>query len=431
MRQVLAVLILVLMFGAVGAGPALAGNGADEAEEAAAVAGIPAAVLGAGDEDVAAVSETIAGADDAAAVDETEDPAEIVRRSFAARWERPVRFREVRTMMRGDRSETMVRRVWWRPWTGLRVEEDYEQGRRMMWWNEDGQWLYDTRFPFALHIEARGLDRLRVRGDAAAPEGEGAAAGDGPHPGRGPHGIGLRVEPGPYGAGAPELEPHGRGFMPPVRTPRFVTPDQWECRLEIGPGGRPVFVVERRGPGGVSRWWIDREHHFPWKEEHFGPDDELSAVIIRSDLELDADIEDEVFEFEAPEGVDVLRDPRDWRRRVVLHTVRERLPFRAALPRVVPEGFELIDGSVAWLQGQPALHWRFYDGQRLLSVFQLRLEVPEGRFRGRQAPAPTVTQMEAGRVVGVVRDGFLFFVVGDVTTEEALEILESLEEVAD
>src|SRR5690606_37631212 len=194
---------------------------------------------------------------------------------------------------------------------------------------------------------------------------------------------------------------------------------------------RPVFVVERRGPGGVSRWWIDREHHFPGKEEHFAPGDELSAVIIRSDLELDADIEDEVFEFEAPEGVDVLRDPRDWRRRVVLHTVRERLPFRAALPRVVPEGFELIDGSVAWLQGQPALHWRFYDGQRLLSVFQLRLEVPEGRFRGRQAPAPTVTQMEAGRVVGVVRDGFLFFVVGDVTTEEALEILESLEEVAD
>src|SRR5690606_13563366 len=156
------------------------------AEEAAAVAGIPAAVLGAGDEDVAAVSETIAGADDAAAVDETEDPAEIVRRSFAARWERPVRFREVRTLMRGDRAETMVRGGWWRPWTGRRVEGDYEQGRRMMWWSEDGQWLYDTRFPFALHIEARGLDRLRVRGDAGAPEGEGAAAGDGPHPGRGP-----------------------------------------------------------------------------------------------------------------------------------------------------------------------------------------------------------------------------------------------------
>ena len=85
----------------------------------------------------------------------------------------------------------------------------------MMWWNEDGQWLYDTRFPFALHIEARGLDRLRVRGDAAAPEGEGAAAGDGPHPGRGPTGSGCASSRDRTGPGRPSWSRTGAGSCLP------------------------------------------------------------------------------------------------------------------------------------------------------------------------------------------------------------------------
>lgn len=340
----------------------------------------------------------------AALADDEPDPAGLVRRSYAARWERPVHFREVRTILRGDGSETVVRRVWWRPRHGFRMEEDYEQGRRTMVWNEGGQWLYDTRFPFALHVGRR--------------------AGPGPG-GAAPHAVAPRDTE--QDDALREQGPLGWGVDRPLRTPGFTLHGSWSSRPDVGPGGRPVYVVERRGRGVGSRWWIDREHHFPWKEEHYGPDDRLWAVILRSDVQFDADLSDELFTFDAPGGVDVLDEPREWRRRAVLHDMRGRAPFAAALPRFVPDGFELIDGDVARLQGRPVLHWRFYDGERLLSVFQMEAEPDRGGRR--RSARPTVTFREEGTVVGAVRGGYLFFVVGDVTPEEAMAMLDSLEEL--
>ena len=82
------------------------------------------------------------------------DVSELFHRAYVVRWERPIQFREVRTVVRHGASDTVVRQVWWRPWSELRVEEDHEQGRRIMLWNDDGHWMYDSRYPFVLHLES-------------------------------------------------------------------------------------------------------------------------------------------------------------------------------------------------------------------------------------------------------------------------------------
>lgn len=320
------------------------------------------------------------------------DVSELFHRAYVVRWERPIQFREVRTVVRHGVSDTVVRQVWWRPWTDLRVEEEHEQGRRIMLWNDDGHWMYDSRYPFVLHLES--------------------------HHTAGPHGI-----------GADTIAPRPGERLPPTRAPRYIPNANWSSREDVGPGGRDVYVVERSGRGVESRWWIDRELHFPWKEEHFGPEQTLAAVVIRSDVKFDADIADEVFSFAEPTGVEVLNDPGEWRRRTVMHAVRERSPFPAAVPRFVPAGYALMDGDIARVDGKPALHWRFYDGERLLSVFQVQLG--ESEARRRRSPRPTVAIDQGRTVVGIVQQGYLFLVVGEVTPDEAMDILNSLEEVDD
>lgn len=306
-------------------------------------------------------------------------PAEIVRRANVVRWERPVHFREMRTMVQEGSSETVLRRIWWHPPARLKLEEEHDHGQRLFLWTDSEQWFYDSRFPYVLHIEGR-----RPTIPLGAPHGFGA-----PHP---------------------------------------FPKDEWSKSEGAGPGGRPARVIERRWPGGSSRWWIDGEHFFPWKEEHFGLDAGAAAVIVRSDVEFDPDFPDELFQFELPDDVEVVSNWREWRRQTIVHGVRAGAPFAVAVPLHVPEGYVLVDGGIVSVNGKPAVHWRFYDGQHLLSVFQLP---EEGGRPPRREPALGVTVHDEVVVVTTVWQGHRFFVVGYVTTEEAREIFESLQSVDD
>lgn len=317
-------------------------------------------------------------AERAASHDAEEAQAErMLRRAYAARWERPVRYQEVRTIFSAGSSETVVRRIWWRPPASLRVEEEHDHGRRTLLWNEHGQWLYDSRFPYVLHIEGSRPTLPR---------------------------------------GTPRL---GAAFRP------SLSREAWSTREVTGPGGRRMDLIERRLPDGGGRWWIDRDHGFPWKEEYFGRDGEPAAVIIRTDVEFDADLGDDVFEFEVPAGVEVLTDAGQWRQRVIVHGVRAEAPFGVALPVRLPPRFSLVAGRVTELNGKPAVHWQFFDGEKVLSLFQL----PEETASRRREPALTVMRQDDTLVVSAVRRGHRFFVVGDVTVEDAQEMLDSLEDI--
>ncbi|HLT57900.1 MAG TPA: hypothetical protein VKZ69_03910 [Limnochordales bacterium] len=304
----------------------------------------------------------------------------LLQAADEARWLQPVYYRELHMQFLRHGVETVARAIAWRPPAELRVEEDHDDGRRVAVWNGQERWLYDSRAPYVLHTPAEAPDRHLV----ARPLG----AGPWPHPQR-------------------------------------WKAVQWEWSEVQGPGGRPAYLVEGGKPYAYSRYWIDREHYFPWKEEHYGPGCQLVGVIVRSDVEFDPAFPPEAFHFEPPPGTQVVRDPVTWRVRSILHALAPHVPMPPAVPAYVPPGYRLTGGGITEVDGNPALHLRFYDGEDLLSVFQVLHDQAS-------ALAGMVRRVSDGRgaevlVMGAVREGYLFLVVGDVSQAEAERILANLE----
>lgn len=308
------------------------------------------------------------------------EPARLLRQADAARWREPVAYREVHMMFLRQGIETVARAIAWRPPAELRVEEEHDDGLRVAVWNGEERWLYDSRSPFVLHTTA------------GAPAWETVAPPAG-------------VRRPPLSAGA--------------------TAGQWGYREMQGPGGRPVYLVEGGKPYAYSRYWIDQAHYFPLKEEHYGPGCQLVGMIVRSDVEFDPSFSEDAFEFEPPPGTEVVHDPVTWRVRSILHALAVHTPIPPAVPTYVPPGYTLTGGGLTEVDGSPALHLRFHDGHDLLSLFQ----VLHGEA---SALAGVSRRVSDGRgaevlVMGAVREGYLFLVVGDLTQAEAERILNNLQ----
>lgn len=311
------------------------------------------------------------------------DAVHLVRLTELARRERAIQYQEVRTLFRQTAPETVVRKVWWRPPSELRLEEEHEAGRRLLLWSGRSHSLLDSRFPFV----------LRVRWDKGPPMA-------------------------PLATMSPRVGGTGEDDVSRVST---VT---WRLAGADGPGGRPVYVVEREFKHGLSKYWIDREHYFVWKEEHYSSNRELAAVIVRTDVDFAPDIPDETFRFEQPDEMEIISDIGEWRRRTLFYHLVEEAPFAPAFPDYVPSGYVLVDGAVVLLQEQPAVHLRFYDGVRLLSVFQLSPDETNPLAR----TTPELEQVEDADVLIVsgTRRGYLFFIVGQVSTAEAQKMLDHM-----
>lgn len=322
------------------------------------------------------------------------DAEQLLRLADDARWARPIRYREVRALFLHGGVQTNVRTVSWQPPFLLRLEEDYDEGRRLLIASESGQWLHDSRHPYVLSVNIVDIPPL-IR---AMKLGAVTSLDDAFH-------------------GKPKDAPGRR-----------IGRREWSFTEAHGPGNRRVYVVESDDGGARSRYWIDHEHYFPWKEEHYGPNDDLAAVIVRSDVEFAPVFDPVVFQFQRPDDAEIVTDVHDWRARTIIHDVRRRAPFPPAVPGYVPPGYAFIDGGIAAVDGKQAIHWRFYDGSHLLSVFQL--VVPDGDHARR-----SVSSMERRRqydadgdmlIVSAVQRGYLFLIVGQLTRDEAESMLDHL-----
>ncbi|OUM93770.1 MAG: hypothetical protein BAA04_10750 [Firmicutes bacterium ZCTH02-B6] len=303
----------------------------------------------------------------------------LLRAAEEARWADAISYKELQMLFLRRGTETVTRSIAWRPPAELRVEEDHDGGRRIAVWNRDEQWLYDSRVPFVLHTEA------------------GAA--------------GLAV------------------MEPPVSMRPLVTAQaafgHWGFTKSHGPGGRPVYVVEGGRHHAYSRYWIDEDNFFPWKEEHYGPGCELVGIIVRSDVDFDPELSDDVFRFEPPPGTEVIDDPVAWRVRSIIYGLAPQTAIDPAVPNYVPPGYTLVSGGITEVDGSPALHLRFHDGKQLLSLFQVLHE-------GARSLAGVTRRLSDGSgaevlVMGAVKQGYLFLVVGDVSQAEAERILANLD----
>jgi len=303
----------------------------------------------------------------------------LLEHADLARWSEPISYKEMHMLFLRHGTEVVAGAIMWRPPWDLRVEEERDGGRRIAVWNDQEHWLYDSRLPYVLH-------------------------------------TGLDVS----GLNAPE---------PPTGLRRPLSPAHkavhWAWGRSQGPGGRPVYVVEGGRSNAYSRYWIDEDNYFPWKEEHYGPGCELVGVIVRSDVDFDPELGDELFRFEPPQGTEVIEDPWAWRLRSLVYGLGQKMAMAPAVPAYVPPGYTLVGGGTTVVDGQPALHLRFHDGQRLLSVFQMRID--------EAGSISAITQRVAdGRgtellVSGTVHNGYLFLVVGDLTPAEAERILAKME----
>ncbi len=302
----------------------------------------------------------------------------LLREANTARWAGAITYKEMQMLFRRHGTETVAREIAWRPPAELRVEEEHEGGRRVAVWNGDEQWLYDSRVPYVLHTQEW-------------------TAG--------------------WGLLEPSL-PVRRGSAP------IHTAGLWTWGSAKGPGGRPVYLVEGGRPHAYSRYWIDEDTYFPWKEEHYGPGCELVGVVVRSDVDFDPELADDTFSFAPPPGTEVVDDPIAWSMRAIIYGLAPEAAIAPAVPGYVPPGYTLLSGGVTEVDGSPALHLRFHDGRQLLSLFQV--------LHGEASSFAGVSRVSDGRgaevlVMGAVREGYLFLVVGDVTQAEAERILNNLE----
>lgn len=302
-------------------------------------------------------------------------PAEVLQLAAIARAAHPAVYREIELRMLPRETEAVSRRVFWLPPDALRVEEEDARGRRVAVWNGVERWYFDSRFPYVLHVRVPG-----------------------------------RMPP------------------PPPRLPAAHPDDACSLTETWGPGGH-MYVVEHPRRHGRSVYWIDGEHFFPWKEEHYGPGRELLGVVVRSDLDMNPALTRDRFRFEVPPGAEVLEDPRVWRARVILHGLAGQVPFPPAEPGYVPSGYSLAGGGPTRIEGEPALHLRFSDGRRLLSLFQVpRDGLPEARPGWRRV---TDARGEEVLVLTAVRDGFVFLVVGDLAPGDAQRMVDTLKLAGD
>src|SRR5690606_30268127 len=151
------------------------------------------------------------------------------------------------------------------------------------------------------------------------------------------------------------------------------------------------------------------------------PGCELVGITVRSDVDFDPELGDDVFRFEPPPGTEVVNDPVVWRVRSIIYGLAPQAHIHPAVPTYVPPGYTLVSGGITQVDGSPALHLRFHDGKQLLSLFQ----VLHGEARSVAGVTRRLTDGSGAEVLvmGAVKEGYLFLVVGDVTQAEAERIL--------
>ena len=196
-------------------------------------------------------------------------------------------------------------------------------------------------------------------------------------------------------------------------------------KLQLVP--RPEALPQAAVTGGEGTLWIDRTRWVPLQALYSGGAIGEGRVTIRS-LELDLGLPDDLFNFEIPEGAEVVPLEDLQPRHLTLEEAEET--YDLLTPVYVPEEAVLID--VQEVRG--AIVLRYESAQGSFAVSQgadgniAKLPPTEGKSVSVRGATGTLFTSEAETKVFLVwTEGELTFTVsGSILTEEALSIAESL-----
>ena len=186
---------------------------------------------------------------------------------------------------------------------------------------------------------------------------------------------------------------------------------------------------EKRLPlEGTATLWVDKKQWIVLKAHFIAPNVGEGTMQVRS-FELNPGLDDEIFTFEVPEGVEVVNAGDEKVQHMTLDEAEAQAGFDLLTPDYLPDGATLVD--VMKVKGAFVL---LYDLEGAnLTVAQSQGELAEGlpgigkavTVRGAQATLVTNEAIGAS-FVAWQENGINFAIAGRIGGEESIKIAESL-----
>ena len=173
--------------------------------------------------------------------------------------------------------------------------------------------------------------------------------------------------------------------------------------------GRSAYLIEVKSEAAVrpsANLWVDTEAGVILKMEHYDPQKRLRDILAYSQIELNPEIDEAIFQ--RPEGVNPDAGPQGGRGReeiwskgqgeLDLRKLRKAAGLNVIVPGLKPAGFMLQSVQIVQFGERKNVHLNYTDGLAVISVFESksngglrggrRGRGPEGRRGGGNADLP-------------------------------------------
>ena len=193
-----------------------------------------------------------------------------------------------------------------------------------------------------------------------------------------------------------------------------------------------VSLINKYTGERAVRVWIDRQTHLVLKKEEYHANGAVAAQTRFEDLRYTSSIPDGIFSIDPPAGFSRVTGPAVAAPSSDIEKVIHDAGFTPYTPKVLPQGFDVVSGDVAMVNGVRTLHLLYSDGLRSISLF----ENATGAAADFGALHPTTINFE-GHDGQYVEDGpttlltwkehdIHFALVGDLLRPELIEIAKSV-----
>lgn len=173
--------------------------------------------------------------------------------------------------------------------------------------------------------------------------------------------------------------------------------------------GRPCYTIGVYDRHGAvrARYALDKETYFRLRKDDYDEQPQMVSSLVYQSIEYDAPVAENLFTFEVPPGVQVVKAPVQNECRSLAEA--ERLAgFQAFLPAYMPPGYRLqeAESGVTEVGGCKVLWLEYWDGVNVISLFEL----PAGACGGAEKypdAAMWTNRTHCFFLLGVLRPGEL------------------------
>lgn len=197
-------------------------------------------------------------------------------------------------------------------------------------------------------------------------------------------------------------------------------------------GNRPVHIVALRRDRQTHTYTMDSETGILLKEEIVGHDGELVYMAYRSNLRLDVEFDPVLFVYHPSPDQQVTHDRNAWRTQRIVQDLSTKSGFAVHVPKLLPDGYELLDGNVHYVEDDAVVSLHFRKDTAVLSIFQQEHPITNGMIRQlvkRLTSASTSASTSRRELAAATKTlcGRSFLAIGPLTERELERVLNSIE----